>query len=283
VFVKVALDRADFRREILGHQIARELSRENNWIGAVPVIIEDEGEGLVVTRAAQGQYLADIVRSSLRLDKNPLRRRHRIARAATSLELLGRWIKKFFQVQLPSADVLSDKSPHSIRQRALRNLAYIRSISTHRRQKLDQLDATLRECQIPTDNVLLGLVHGDLNAGNILISDSQITVIDFEDIGAGPALYDCLWLRESFSRTWASRSYVWLRSPLMSLPIPQFSNRLIALYRIDFELLYLRQLAHRAISGSRWAHISANLNAIAVRHKISELMASFRGAKGVDC
>jgi len=64
-------------------------------------------------------------------------------------------------------------------------------------QRYDALCRPYRDVVLPSDD----LVHGDLNIGNLLVADGQVTgIIDFEAAGSGSRAYDLVSLATSAAR-----------------------------------------------------------------------------------
>lgn len=244
-FAKFCRTPVGFRRELAGWRLARRMADGRAWLMAADVLVADDRDRVVVTRALPGVPLARSIRDALRRDRPRRGRPAALGRAQRALSLVIGWID-LLQQQDPSAlDDPQDDRPGAVAARVAVKLGRLGAGGGPGGPWLPRGWPDRLGLDVPAADVPVGPVHGDLSFGNIVYSDDgAIGVIDFENLAIGPQFRDVIWVRyglEHGSVRWYYRD----GAPLLELlEVPRPEDRVAGLYRLEFvvdNLLALRE------------------------------------------
>jgi aminoglycoside phosphotransferase (APT) family kinase protein len=247
-----------FQRELEGLRIVNTLAARHDWIMAAPIIAADETTGVIVVDEIRGESGAELIARPLRRFRSSMTPA-RQPDAVNCLAMIRRFLEKLHRVSVPDSSHLVSHGPATVAARINRTADRLRQHASLAHLAVwKAFPLSLQDFRI-ADEPPLCVLHGDASPGNFLVDGSRLGILDFEDLGVGPACRDFLWLDyclERFDWMWHYRSAQGLRR-VISQPAIDPGFRL--LYRLDFLLLHLETIATRNQRDSVLARLSDQL------------------------
>lgn len=253
-----------FQRELEGLHIVNALAARHDWIMAAPIIVADETTGVIVVDEIRGTSGAEVISRPLRRLRSPMHAPGRQRDAVNCLAMIGRFLEQLHRVDVPHSRHLASHGPAAVVARVNRLAGHLREHAS-----LAHLDVwaafplSLRDFHI-ADEPQVCLLHGDTSPGNFLVDGARLGILDFEDLGVGPACRDWLWIDyclERYDWMWHYRTAQGLRRLISEPPIDPGLRRL---YRLEFLLLHLMTIATRSQRDSVLARLSDRLERLQV-------------------
>lgn len=200
--LKFCRSAARFQRELAGVELSRRLACEHPWCMAVEVVYVDEDQHAVATTRMPGVSGQRLFQTILRWDRALSACAQARREALAAFRLIWRWIAAWQRITPPRHEFHYD---HTLSFAAttidwkIENLRPF--LSDSQRAELERMGRLARRASAhedPQDGKVL--IHGDLTSGNIFFHQGRIGVIDFEDMGVGPAYRDALWIAYNLQR-----------------------------------------------------------------------------------
>lgn len=247
-----------FQRELEGLRIVNALAARHDWILGAPIIAADETTGVIVVHEVRGVSAAEVISQPLRRFRSSMNTAVRQSDAMNCLRVIGQFLEQLHRFSLPRSSHLANHAPAAVVARINRLADDVR-----RHESLAHLriwtgfPISLRDFIIAAEPPLC-VLHGDTSPGNFLVEGSRLGILDFEDLGIGPACRDWLWLDyclERYDSMWHYRS----ANDLRRMIAQRIDPGLRSLYRLEFLLLHLIAIAMRRQSESIPARISDRL------------------------
>ena len=233
-----------FRRELEGYRIIEKVAAQCGWVMNARVLLTDETTGVILLNELCGT-------SGERLVSRALRRFPPIPNSTVAIQEALDCVSKILQFLNQLHHVLCSDShlaahhPSALVARINRLAGNLREHpATAKSTLLDAFPVRLQD--FPIDELPRNcLLHGDPTPGNFILCQGRLGVLDFEDMGFGPAGRDSLWLDyhlEQYGLRWRYRGASRLRE-LISLK--EFDLGMWLLLRTEFHLIHLTAISRR--------------------------------------
>ena len=253
-----------FHRELEGLRIVNTLAAGHDWITAAPIIVADATTGVIVVHEIRGVSGEELISRPLRRFCPSMNTPARQLEAVNCLTMIRRFLEQLHRVNVPHSRHLANHGPAAV-------VARVNTLADRLRQHASlahlamwtAFPVSLQDFRI-ADEPQLCVLHGDTSLRNFLVDGSRLGILDFEDLGVGPACRDLLWIDYCLKRydwMWHYRTAQGLRR-LMSQPPIDPGVRL--LYRLEFLLLHLIAIAMRSERDSVLARLSDRLERLHV-------------------
>lgn len=248
-----------FHRELEGLRIVNTLAARHDWIMAAPIVVADETTGVIVVQEICGTSAAELISRPLRRLRSSMNTPARQREAVNCLAMIGRFLEQLHRVDVPHSRHLAGHGPAAVVARVNRLADGLRAhASLGHLAVWTAFPLSLQDFHI-ADEPRLCVLHGDTSLVNFLSDGSRLGILDFEDLGVGPACRDWLWLDyclEQYDWRWHYRTAQDLRRVISQPPI---DPGLRLLYRLEFFLLHLVAIAARGQRASVLARLSDRL------------------------
>lgn len=242
-YAKVWDDEDEFRRELVGLQLANELADGRSGFTSAEIVYVSEADLLFVTAELPGDPVIDLFRNAYRIDKNPLRRKRPIATFRAALQAVLSWLSAFHELSSPSVTPIYDHSDSSIRERINTKLNTVfRGQTFGARLGIQSIPCGFA----PQDD--MGLVFGDVTLGNFFFDGERIGAVDFEDIGYGAPRRDFVGLRLELNWPFEKLHY-WVDREVQFL-LAEKALDASPLWEIEMRLLRFENLLKSGNKGS---------------------------------
>jgi hypothetical protein len=248
-----------FQRELEGLRIVNALAARHDWIIAAPIIAADETTGVIVVDEIRGTSAAEVISRPLRRFRSSMNTPARQRDAVNCVAMIRRFLELLHRVDVPQSRYLANHGPATVVARVNRLAQRLGAHASLAHLAVwAAFPLTLQDLHI-ADEPQLCVLHGDASPGNFLVDGSRLGILDFEDLGVGPADRDFIWLDyclERFDWMWHYRTAQDLRRLISEPPI---DPGLRLLCRLEFLLLHLETIAVRSQRDSVLARLSDRL------------------------
>lgn len=232
-----------FQRELGGLDIINRLAARHSWLLPAPVIFADEANGVIVVREVHGVDGSHLISQALRRFQRTMKRE--TEKAFRCLSLILQFLEQLHRVEVRDSSHLAAHDPMAVLDRVNGFAERLRNHPAWDDAGVwDAFPLSLNDFQI-AEMPALCVLHGDPTPVNFIIDDSRVGVLDFEDMGVGPACRDLLWIDyclEQYDRMWHYRSGARLRR---LVPQTATDPGVLLLYRLECLLLHLTAIATR--------------------------------------
>jgi thiamine kinase-like enzyme len=253
-----------FQRELEGLRIVNALAARHDWIMAAPIIVADETTGVIVVDEIRGASGAELISRPLRRLRPSMNTAARQRDAVNCLAMIRRFLEELHRVNVPHSRHLASHAPAAVLARVNRLADGLREDASVAHLAVWKVfPLSLQDLRI-TDEPELCVLHGDASPGNFLVDGSRLGILDFEDLGVGPACRDLLWTEyclERFDAMWHYRTAADLRRVISQ---PSIDPGLRLLYRLEFLLLHVLTITMRSQRDSVLARLSDRLERLQV-------------------
>jgi hypothetical protein len=252
-----------FQRELEGLRIVNSLATRHSWLMATTVIVADEATGVIVVRELCGVSGEELISRPLRRLRPAMNRAAQKRGAVRCLSMIVQFLEHLHRVPVQDSAHLTTHGPTAVVARVNELAERLRQHPLLEGEIWNAFPLCLRDfpiADVPRDCVL----HGDPSPGNFIVDDSRLGVLDFEDLGVGPACRDLLWVDyclEQYDRMWHYGSGEQLRRVISHIPMDP-GVRL--LYRLEFLLLHLIAIVMRPVGRPMLARYSDRLERLHV-------------------
>lgn len=247
-FAKFYTSPAGFQRELSGLRRAWKLALEHDWLMAAEVVIADEEEGFILTRALPGTPLRHLIRKALRRAQPGQLRREALEHTRWALARVIAWIGLWQRASAEEVVNPQDDRPMVVAERIAAKLARLQAGGTRTHSRL----ASSVSDHAGEIGGLSVLTHGDLSFGNILCDTGRVGIVDFENTGLGLPCRDFAWIRYNLEQG-NYRWYYRKSGPLLALVETTPADALaVELYRLEFVIDHLLILQMRSSGPGRW-------------------------------
>jgi hypothetical protein len=253
-----------FQRELEGLRIVSTLAARHDWIMAAPIIVADETTGVIVVHEIRGTSGEELISRPLRRFRSSMNTPARQLDAVNCLAMIRRFLDQLHRVNVPHSRHLASHGPAAVVERVNRLADRLRGHASLAHLAVwTAFPLSLQDFRI-ADEPQLCVLHGDTSPRNFLVDGSRLGILDFEDLGVGPACRDWLWIDyclERYGWMWHYRTPQGLRRSISQPPI---DPGLRLLYRLEFLLLHLIAIGMRSQGESVLGRLSDRLERLHV-------------------
>ncbi len=251
-----------YERELFGLEVINRLAAIYPWLMPIELVKAERDHGLILIEGLTGDFLEDLLKRALRIDRNPFRRHAARKLVASCLRLLFDFVHLLQQQPAVKDQVLLDHSPHGIWTRIEEKTAQLRPFKFSFMPLLEQvLACRARTADWPAETKL---IHGDLTPGNLVFDGSRLGIIDFEDMGAGPSFVDFLVISSALEQIRGKWHYYSAEDILSSIPSRGVPYGILALYKLERAL---NSMAATCCPSMRTGFWSSMMSAIGSYHQ----------------